>query len=112
MPAVTKLKNTKKATFYLLIIVLMPFLSGCVVMPIKDHGYVNQCEISTDRKYLKIVDMAKGTNSYYSISGVILLPISGIVSGAYVGVNNIYHLGEEAIRCESTAEQAKKVVAS
>ncbi len=83
----------------LIVLSLLPFFSGCVVMPIKDHGYVNQCEISSDRKYLKVVDMAKGTNSYYSISGIILLPISGVVSGVYVGVNNIYHLGEETIRC-------------
>lgn len=77
-------------------------LTGCVVMPMKDHGHINKCEISSDRKYLKIIDIAKDSNSYYSISGVILLPISGVVSGVYVGVNNIYHLGEERIRCGSS----------
>tara|TARA_R110000803_G_scaffold103287_3_gene171408 strand:+ start:8847 stop:9167 length:321 start_codon:yes stop_codon:yes gene_type:complete len=75
------------------------FLCGCVVMPVDDHSYVNQCEISSDRKILKVVDAAKGTNSFYSISGVILLPISGVISGIYVGVNNIYHLGEEKFTC-------------
>ncbi|WP_259366569.1 MULTISPECIES: hypothetical protein [unclassified Colwellia] len=75
------------------------FLSGCVVMPVDDHSYDNKCEISSDRKILKVVDAAKGTNSYYSISGVILLPITGVISGIYVGINNIYHLGEEKFTC-------------
>lgn len=75
------------------------FLSGCVVLPIDDHSYINKCEISSDRKILKVVDAAKDTNSYYSISGVVLLPITGVISGIYVGVNNIYHLGEEKFIC-------------
>lgn len=48
---------------------------------------------------LKVVDIAKESNSYYSISGVVLYPISGIVSGTYVAVNNIYHIGEEKLVC-------------
>lgn len=75
------------------------FLSGCVVMPVDDHSYINKCEISSDRKILKVVDVAKDTNSFYSISGVILLPITGVISGIYVGVNNIYNLGEEKLTC-------------
>ncbi|WP_258872684.1 hypothetical protein [Thalassotalea euphylliae] len=69
----------------------------------KDHTYQAKCEISSDRKVLKIVDGYKDNNTYYSISGVILLPITGIVSGAYVAVNNIYHLGEETIKCSDKA---------
>lgn len=75
------------------------FLSACVVLPVDDHSYVNKCEISSDRKTLKVVDAAKDTNTFYSISGVILLPITGVISGIYVGVNNIYHLGEEKFTC-------------
>ncbi|WP_448555046.1 hypothetical protein [Thalassotalea montiporae] len=74
-------------------------LTACVVVPVTDHSYQAKCEISSDRKILKIVDGYKDNNTYYSISGVILLPITGIVSGAYVAVNNIYHLGEETIVC-------------
>jgi len=75
------------------------FLTGCMVLPAEDHSYVNKCEISSDRKILKVVDVAKDSNSFYSISGVILLPITGVVSGVYVGINNIYHLGEERVVC-------------
>jgi hypothetical protein len=29
------------------------------------------------------------------------MPITGVVSGAYVAINNIYHIGEEAVVCRS-----------
>lgn len=48
---------------------------------------------------LKIIDAAEGSNSFYSISSVILFPITAVPSGIYVGVNNVYHLGEERIVC-------------
>ncbi|GAA6206592.1 hypothetical protein NBRC116600_33900 [Thalassotalea sp. SU-HH00458] len=79
--------------------ILALFISGCAVLPVDDHSYINKCEISSDKKTLKVVDAAKGTNSFYSISGVILLPITGVISGVYVGINNIYHLGEETFTC-------------
>jgi len=81
------------------LIILLFFLSSCAVVPVKDQSHVNQCEISSDKKTLKVVDLADESNSYYSISGVILLPITGVVSGVYVAVNNVYHLGEEKIVC-------------
>jgi Na+/H+ antiporter NhaC len=84
-----------KLTFLTLALIL----SGCVVLPIADHSYVNKCEISSDRKVLKVVDVAKDSNSFYSISGVVLLPITGVISGIYAGINNIYHLGEEKLIC-------------
>ena len=87
--------------FKLVLLLFVSSLSACVVVPTVDHSYVNGCEISSDRKTLKVVDAAKGTNSYYSISGVVLYPISGIVSGLYVAVNNVYHYGEEKIVCRS-----------
>ena len=74
-------------------------LSGCVVLPVDDHTYVNKCEISSDRKTLKVINAAEGSNSFYSISDIILLPVTGVISGIYVGVNNIYHLGEEKLTC-------------
>lgn len=75
-------------------------LSGCILVPGKDKSHTNKCEISSDRKTLKVMDLAKGTNSYYSISGLFLFPLSAAVSGTYVAVNNIYHFGEETIVCE------------
>jgi hypothetical protein len=75
-------------------------ISGCIVVPGKDNSHTNKCEISSDRKTLKVIDLAKGTNSYYSISGLFLYPLSAAVSGTYVAVNNIYHYGEETIVCE------------
>lgn len=81
---------------------LIPLLlNGCVVVPTLDKAYTSRCEISSDRKTLKVMDVAKDTNSYYSISGIILYPITGIVSGAYVAINNVYHFGEETIRCST-----------
>lgn len=73
--------------------------SGCVVVPTEDLLAKNKCEISSDRKTLKIINGFKDTQTYYSISGLILLPITGVVSGVYVTVNNIYRIGEEAIVC-------------
>jgi hypothetical protein len=52
-----------------------------------------RCELSSDKKVLKIVDVAKATNTFCSISGVvlspILIPLSGVLSGSYTLVNNI-----------------------
>lgn len=97
-------------------IIVMLLLSGCVVIPTEDLSSVNKCEISSDRKTLKIVNGFKETNSFYSISGLLLLPITGVVSGTYVAINNIYHLGEEKIVCGSgkkavlVKETAKKPI--
>ena len=74
-------------------------LVACVVLPVKDESRVNKCEISSDRETLKIVNAFRDTNTYYSISGVLLIPITGVVSGTYVAINNIYHLGEEKLVC-------------
>lgn len=75
-------------------------LSSCIVVPGKDKSHINKCEISSDKKTLKVIDIAKGTNSYYSVSGLFLFPLSAAVSGTYVAVNNVYHFGEETIVCE------------
>ncbi len=87
----------------LLLTLLALTLSGCLTVPTKSPGYHSKCEISTDRLTLRIVDIADKTDSYYSISGIILSPIliptSALISGTYVLANNIYNLGEEKIRC-------------
>jgi hypothetical protein len=75
--------------------------SGCVVVAAKDLLAVNKCEISSDRKTLKIINGFKDTHTYYSVSGLILLPITGVVSSIYVTINNIYHVGEKAVVCGS-----------
>ena len=75
-------------------------LVGCVVVPETDKTHIARCEISSDRKTLKVIDLAKETNSYFSLSGVFLVPITGIVSGTYVAINNTYYYGKEAIICE------------
>ncbi|MDR6983693.1 hypothetical protein J2X32_002329 [Rheinheimera pacifica] len=92
----------KNATVLLLLSVL---LSGCVMVPQDDLTKVNRCEISSDRKTLKVVNGFEDTNTFYSISGLVLLPISGVLSGTYVAVNNIYHLGEERFVCGPEKQQ-------
>lgn len=83
-----------------LILVLLSLSStSCIVAPQNVPKKTLHCEISSDQKTLRIIDLTKETHFYYSISGAILLPITGIVSGTYVAINNIYHLGEETIVC-------------
>lgn len=92
-----------KALFKLLMFVISAAMSGCVAVPATDATYVGRCGLSTERKVLKIVDVAKTTNSYYSISGYlltpILLPTTAIISGVYVITNNAYYEGESIIQC-------------
>lgn len=78
-------------------------ISGCISVPVVMESHNHKCKISGDMKTLKVVNVAKETNSYYSVSGVllspVLIPTSAILSGTYVLVNNIYHLGEERYQC-------------
>jgi hypothetical protein len=87
-------------------------LCGCIVVPESDFERVNKCEISSDRKTLKVVNGFEQTNTFYSVSGLVLLPISGVISGTYVAINNVYHLGEETLVCggETTPTETKDVV--
>ncbi|MDH5300641.1 MAG: hypothetical protein OEW58_04695 [Gammaproteobacteria bacterium] len=85
---------------------------ACVAIPVTDYSYEAKCEISSDRKTLKIIDVAKETNTYYSIEGLtstpILLPISAVVSGTYVAINNVYQIGEERVKCGSGENQKNR----
>ena len=92
-----------RVLFATIILVLFTFVSGCVAVPATDVSYVGRCGVSPDHKTLKIVDVAKETNSYYSISGLvltpILLPATAIISGIYVLTNNAYYFGKNIIQC-------------
>ena len=85
------------------LIAIHVLLSGCVVVPANDAASVNACELSTDKKVLRVVNVVEQTDSYYSVAGALLTPIlvptTALVSGLYVAVNNTYNLGEERIRC-------------
>lgn len=86
---------------YVFLALCIPLLDGCIVVPQTDTAKVNRCEISSDRKTLKVINGFEDTNTFYSISGLMLLPITGIVSGTYVAINNVYHLGEETLVCRT-----------
>ena len=83
--------------------VTLTLLSACVVLPVKDKSYNARCELSSDRKTLKVFNIAEETNSYYSIEGYMLSPISlpttFILSATYMVVNNVYHDQEKKIVC-------------
>jgi len=85
------------------IFTLVTVISSCVAVPVTDISYVGRCGVSPDQKTLKIIDVAKATNSYYSISGYlltpILLPTSVIISGTYVLTNNAYYYGKNVVQC-------------
>lgn len=83
----------------LFILLSLLFLCSCVVVPEKDIANSNRCEISSDRKTLKIINGYEDTNTFYSISGLMLIPVTGVVSGTYVAINNVYNMGEERIVC-------------
>lgn len=96
---------------------LTTLLYGCITVPVVDKSHTHKCELSTNMKVLKIVDVAEETNSFYSVGGLILSPIliptSAIISGTYVLVNNTYHLGEKKVKCgtsktEGTASSKAK----
>jgi len=89
--------------YKLIVLCILLTMSGCITVPVIVDTHTHQCKISTDMKTLRVVDVAEETNSYYSVSGFllspILIPTTAIVSGAYVLVNNVYHLGEERFNC-------------
>lgn len=92
-----------KCSFVCGLTVFVLGLSGCVVLPKKDYSEKLECGLSSDKKVLRIVNLTDGDTSFYRWSdemvAFITIPASAIVSGAYVLVNNIYHIGEKTIKC-------------
>lgn len=54
-------------------------------------------------RVLKLVNLTDGNTSFYEwndeLLAIITIPTSAIISGTYVLVNNIYHIGEKQIKC-------------
>ncbi|SFD14992.1 hypothetical protein [Pseudoalteromonas denitrificans] len=87
---------------FILVSVLL-WAVGCAVMPVNIEENKLHCELSSDKKTLRIANVAEETNTYYSVSGLILSPIliptTAIISGSYVLVNNVYHFAQKKIKC-------------
>lgn len=88
------------------LVAILPFvLCSCIVVPdtVEDDD-TYQCEISPDKKVLRVINVAEETNSYYSLGGLlatpILMPTTAILSGTYVATHNIYRWGEKKIHCK------------
>lgn len=81
-------------------------MCGCVVLPEVDDSQKYQCELSTDKKVLKLVNLTDGDTSFYrwndEMLAIITIPTSAVISATYVLVNNIYHIGEKSIKCDKT----------
>jgi len=85
-------------------------MSGCVVLP-EDSADTSQCYLSSNQKYLKVVDLTDGDTSFYDwqgkIIGVITMPTSAVISASYVAVNNVFNFGEKLIKCNGDGESSK-----
>lgn len=89
---------------YIGLVAVVLLLAGCVVLPVDQPKKVGWCEISSDRKTLKVIDIAKETKTFYSLSGVMLAPItvptSAVISGTYAAIYNVYKIGETELVCK------------
>ncbi len=87
----------------LLIIFLIFSCISCVVIPEKAKEDKYQCALSSDKKVLRLVNLTDGDTSFYEwedeLYAILTVPTSAIISGTYVMVNNIYHLGEKVVKC-------------
>ena len=88
----------------ILFFAITTLIAGCVAVPETDRNYVGSCGVSNDHKVLRIANVAEETKSYYSIGGIlltpILIPVTALVSGAYVLINNAYYSVDEIINCQ------------
>lgn len=79
-------------------------LTSCIVVPVAAQKKTGVCGISEDRQTLRVMDFAKDTQSFYSLQGMMVTPItfptSAIVSSVYVSVYNTYKLGETLLVCK------------
>ena len=75
-------------------------------MPKIDSHHLGKCGYSNDHMVLRIANVAEETNSYYSISGIfltpILIPVTALVSGTYVLINNAYYSVDEIVNCQKS----------
>ncbi|MGJ3256055.1 MAG: hypothetical protein ACFE0K_06990 [Alcanivorax sp.] len=79
-------------------------VSGCVVVPTPDRSYASPCQTMSTRMTLMPINVASSTGSYDSSTGMgslLLFPATALVSGALVGANNLYNMGEERISCKA-----------
>ena len=87
----------------ILIASVVACLGGCVVLP-EDAAPTKECYLSSNKKYLKVVDLTEGDPSFYrwngKIVGVITMPTTAVLSASYVAINNVFHFGEELIKCD------------
>ncbi len=98
----TCFRGDKYMSRAVLTMILVTNLAGCITAPVPSEHYPSKCGISSERLTLKIVDVAKGTNSD-SVEGYlispILVPVTAVPSGAIVLLNNIYNFVEENVLC-------------
>ena len=85
-------------------LLLVSLFSGCVVVPEPDLSVASDCGTSSKRMKLTMVDLAEETGSYRNAdpSGLFTVPVTGVISGAIVGVNNVYNITEEKFMCNET----------
>lgn len=87
--------------FMLLLIALL--FTSCMVVPQSSIDQQPECALSTDKKYLKVVNLLDGDTTFYAwedeMLSVVTMPSSAIISSVYVAVNNVYHFGENQIKC-------------
>tara|TARA_R110001583_G_scaffold30449_2_gene105224 strand:- start:1678 stop:1956 length:279 start_codon:yes stop_codon:yes gene_type:complete len=79
------------------------YLSGCVVVPENSQVDKNSCSMSTNKKYLKVVNLNDNSSTFYEwqdeVFAIVTVPTSAIVSGIYVAINNVIYIGEKLIKC-------------
>ncbi|ARD44904.1 hypothetical protein [Colwellia sp. PAMC 21821] len=89
--------------YKIVLLLLILSCSACVVLPEKYRSQKYKCALSSDMKVLKLVNLTDGDTSFYEwndeLLAIITIPTSAIISGTYVLVNNIYHIGEKQIKC-------------
>ncbi|SEL30884.1 hypothetical protein SAMN05216262_1093 [Colwellia chukchiensis] len=78
-------------------------LCGCVVVPENSQIDKNSCSMSTNQKYLKIVNLNDNSTTFYEwqdeFFAIVTVPTSAIISGTYVAINNVINIGEKLIKC-------------
>lgn len=96
------IKNTLNGI--VIISLLWVVVAGCVVLP-QSRNHTLSCGVSTDKLTLRVVDVAKESNTYYSLSGLIatpiVLPTTAVASAIYAATYNTYiTIAQEKITCQ------------